>query len=158
VHVRAGDNVADRHRTAPAGEGPAAAASHKLLVRVEQPRILLQTVRTRHSTTNGYPSTCDAVAEHPQPPPTLFAICSVSELTSGLFWLHGSAEPTIGSFRIRGFPVKSSQLARYEGKCTLDDVIACLFAFEGHSKNVAHAIGWVGMTGWGKQAVLQLKR
>jgi hypothetical protein len=45
----------------------------------------------------------------------------------------------------------------YDGKRTLDDVTAFLFALECHFKNAAQAIGWVGTTGWGKQAVLQLK-
>jgi hypothetical protein len=39
----------------------------------------------------------------------------------------------------------------------LDDVTAFLFALERHFKNAAQAIGWVGTTGWGEQAVLQLK-
>jgi len=39
----------------------------------------------------------------------------------------------------------------------LDDVTAFLFALERHFNNAAQAIGWVGTTGWGEQAVLQLK-
>jgi hypothetical protein len=39
----------------------------------------------------------------------------------------------------------------------LDDVSSFLFALERHFKNAAQAIGWVGTTGWGEQAVLQLK-
>ena len=38
----------------------------------------------------------------------------------------------------------------------LDDVTAFLFALERHFNNAAQAIGWVGTTGWGEQAVLQL--
>jgi len=39
----------------------------------------------------------------------------------------------------------------------LDDVTAFLFALERHFNNAAQAIRWVGTTGWGEQAVLQLK-
>jgi hypothetical protein len=39
----------------------------------------------------------------------------------------------------------------------LDDVTAFLFALERHFKNAAQAIEWVGITGWGEQAVRQLK-
>jgi hypothetical protein len=39
----------------------------------------------------------------------------------------------------------------------LDDVTAFLVALEQHLKNAAQPIGWVGTTGWGKQAVLELK-
>jgi hypothetical protein len=45
----------------------------------------------------------------------------------------------------------------YEGKRTLDDVTAFLFALERHFKNAAQAIGWVSTPGCGEQAVLQLK-
>ena len=92
-----------------------------------------------------------------QPPPGLFGMRGSSEPTSGLFGIRGSAEPTPGSSGSRGFSVKSSNLPTYEGKRTLDDVTAFLFALERHFKNAAQAIGWVGTTGWGEQAVLQLK-
>jgi len=39
----------------------------------------------------------------------------------------------------------------------LDDVTAFIFGFERHFKNTAQAMGWVGTTGWGEHAVLQLK-
>jgi len=104
-----------------------------------------------------------------QLPPGLFGIRGSSELTSGLFGNRGSSEPTSGLFGIRGsaeptpgssgsrgFFVKSSNLPTYEGKRTLEDVTAFLFALERHFKNAAQAIRWVGTTGWGEQAVLQL--
>jgi len=91
------------------------------------------------------------------PPPGLFGIHISSEPTSDLFEIHGSAEPTPGSSGSCGFSVKSSNLPMYEGKRSLDDVTAFLFALERHFKNAAQAIGWVSTTGWGEQAVLQLK-
>jgi len=92
-----------------------------------------------------------------QPPPGLFGIRGFSEPTSGQFGIRGSAEPTPGLSGSRGFSVKSSNLPTYEGKWTLDDVTAFLFALEWHFKNAAQAIGWVGTTCWGEQAVLHLK-
>ena len=80
-----------------------------------------------------------------------------SEPTSGQFGIRGSAEPTPGSSGSGGFSVKSSNLLTCEGKRTMDDVTAFLFPLERHFKNEAQAIGWVGTTGWGDQAVLQLK-
>jgi len=58
---------------------------------------------------------------------------------------------------IRAFSVKSSNLPMCEGKWTYEDVTAILLALERHFTNEAQAIGWVGTTGWGEQAVLQLK-
>jgi len=92
-----------------------------------------------------------------QPPPGLFRICGSSDSTSGLFGISGSAEPTPGLSGSRGFSVKSSNIPMYEGKRTLDDVTAFLFDLERQFKNAAQAIGWVGTTGWGEQAVLRLK-
>jgi len=51
----------------------------------------------------------------------------------------------------------SSDPPTYEGKRTLDDVTAFLPALERHSMTASQAIGWVGTTGWGEQAVLQQK-
>jgi hypothetical protein len=65
-------------------------------------------------------------------------------------------EPAPGPSGSRGFSIKSSNLPTYDGKRTLDDITAFLFALERHFKNAAQAIGWVGTTGWGEQAVLQL--
>jgi len=45
----------------------------------------------------------------------------------------------------------------FEVKWTLDNVTAFIFTLEQHLKNAAQAIGWVGTSGWGEQAVLQLK-
>ena len=84
-------------------------------------------------------------------------ICVPSEPTFGLFGILGSAELTPGLNGSRGFSVKSSNLPTYDGKHTLDDVTAFLFALERHFKNAAQAVGWVGTTGWGEQPVLQLK-
>ena len=92
-----------------------------------------------------------------QQPAGLFRIRGSSELTSGPFGICGSAEPTPAPSGDRSFSVKSSNLPTYEGKQTLDDVTAFLFALEQHFKNAAQAIGWVGTTGWGEQAVLQSK-
>ena len=92
-----------------------------------------------------------------QPPSGLFGIRGSSEPTSGVYGICGSAEPTPGSSGSRGFSVKSSNLPTYEGKQSLDDVTAFLFALVRHFKTAAQAIGWVGTTGWGEQAVLQLK-
>jgi hypothetical protein len=86
------------------------------------------------------------------PAPNVF-----SEPTPPLSGNRGSFEPTPGPSGSRGFSVKSSNLPTYDGKRTLDDVTAFLFALERHFKNAAQAIGWVGTTGWGEQAVLQLK-
>jgi len=76
-----------------------------------------------------------------QRPPGLFGIHGSSEPTSGQFGIRGSAEPTPGSSGSRGFSVKSSNLPTYEGKRTMDDVTAFLFALERHFKNAAQAIG-----------------
>jgi len=92
-----------------------------------------------------------------QLPPGQFRIRGFFEPTSGLFGIHGSAEPTPGSSGSCGFSAKSSSLPTYEGKQTLDHLTSFLFALERHFKNAAQAIGWVGTTGWGEQAVLQLK-
>jgi hypothetical protein len=88
--------------------------------------------------------TTNQVQATPAPPP-------------GLFGTSGSAEPTPGSSGSGGFSVKSSNLPSYEGKRTLDDVTAFLFALERHFKNASQAIRWVGTMGWGEQVVLQLK-
>ena len=64
VKVGARYNGADRHRTAPAGEGHAAAPSQQSLVREEQPAIRVRGVRTCHSTTDDQPSTSNSGAEH----------------------------------------------------------------------------------------------
>jgi len=90
-------------------------------------------------------------------PPDPFEIHGSSELTSGIFGIHGSTEPTPGPSGSRGFTVKSSNLSTNESKRTSNDVTAFLLAFEQHFKNAAQAIGWVGTTGWGEQAVLQLR-
>jgi hypothetical protein len=45
----------------------------------------------------------------------------------------------------------------YDGKLTLDDVSAFLFALECHFKNAAQPIVWVITTDWGEHTVLQLK-
>jgi len=90
-------------------------------------------------------------------PPHLFGIRGSSKPTSGVFEIRGPAEPTPGPSGSHIFSVKSSNYPMYEGKWTLDNVTAFLFALEGHFKTAAQAIGWVGTTGWGEQAVLQLK-
>jgi len=72
-----------------------------------------------------------------QLPPGLFGIRGSFEPTSGPFGIRGSAEPIPGSSGSRGFSVKSSNLPTYEGKRTLDDVTALLFALERHFKNAA---------------------
>jgi len=82
---------------------------------------------------------------------------NTSQPPPGPFGIRGSAEPTPRPSGYCGFSVKSSNLPTYEGKWTLDDVTAFLCALERHFKNAAQAIGWVGTTGWGVQAVLQLK-
>jgi len=51
VQVGARDNGADRHCTAPAGEGHTAEPCQKSLVREEQPGIQIESVRTRHPMT-----------------------------------------------------------------------------------------------------------
>jgi len=132
--------------------------SQKSLLRVERPGIRIGSVRTRHSerlTTNQVHVT--PAPNTSQPPPGLFGMRGCSEPTSGLFGIRGSAEPTPGSSGSRGFSVKSSNLPTYEGKRSLDDLTAFPFALERQYKNAAQAIGWVGTTGWGEQAVLQLK-
>ena len=101
--------------------------------------------------------TTNQVQATPVLPPGTFRIHGSSEPTSGFFGTCGSAEPTPGPSGSRGFSVRSSNVPTYEGKRTLDDVTAFLFALEQHFKNAAQAIGWVGTTGWGEQAVLQLK-
>jgi hypothetical protein len=78
-------------------------------------------------------------------------------LSPGQFGTCGSAERTPGLSGSCGSSVKSANLPTYEGKRTLHDVTAFLFALEGHFKNAAQAIGWVGTTVWGEQAVVQLK-
>jgi len=92
-----------------------------------------------------------------QPPPGLFGSRGFSEPTSGPSGIRSSAEPTPGSSGSHGISVKSSNHPTYEGKRSLHNVTAFLFAFERHFKNAAQAIGWVSMTGWGDHAVLQLK-
>jgi len=92
-----------------------------------------------------------------QPPPGSIGIRGSLNPTSGLFGICGSTEPTPGSSDSCGFSAKSFDLPMYEGKWTLDDVIAFLFALERHFQNAARAIGWVGTTGCGEQAVLQLE-
>jgi len=92
-----------------------------------------------------------------QLPPGPLGICGSSGLTSGLFGIRASTEPTPGPSGSGGFSVKSSNLPTYEGKWTLDDVTDFLFTFEWHCKNEAQAIEWVGTTGWGEQAVPQQK-
>jgi len=92
-----------------------------------------------------------------RPPPGLFRMCRCSELTSGPFGIRGSAEPTPSPSGHRGFSVKSCNLPTYEGKGTLHNFTAFLFALERHLKNAAQAIGLVGTMGWGELAVLQLQ-
>jgi len=93
-----------------------------------------------------------------QPPRGLFGICGSSEPTYGHFGIRVFAEPTPGPSGSHRFLVQSSNLPMYEGKRTLDDVTAFLLAWVQHFNNAAQAIGWVGTTGWGEHAVLQLKR
>ncbi|KAF8241395.1 hypothetical protein K440DRAFT_643511 [Wilcoxina mikolae CBS 423.85] len=64
-----------------------------------------------------------------------------------------SLEPTPSTSAGHGFSVKSFNLLMYDGKQTLDDVTTFLCALEQHFKKTAQAIGWVGTTGWGEQAV-----
>jgi len=52
VQVTAGDNGAERHRTAPAGEGHAPAPSQKSLGREMQPGIRIGSIRMCHSMTD----------------------------------------------------------------------------------------------------------
>ncbi|KAF8241388.1 hypothetical protein K440DRAFT_643711 [Wilcoxina mikolae CBS 423.85] len=89
---------------------------------------------------------------HATPAPNIF-----SEPTPSSTGIRGSSEPTPGPSGIRGFSVKSSNLPTYDGKRSLDDLTACLFSLERHFINAAQAIVWVDTTGWGEQAVLQLK-
>jgi len=89
-------------------------------------------------------------------PPGQFGIRGSSEPTSGLFAIQSSAKPIHGSSGRSGFYFKSSKVPTYEGKRIFDDVTAFHFALERHIQNAAQAIGWVGTTGWGEQAVLQL--
>ena len=93
----------------------------------------------------------------PAPPSGPFGNHGSPEPTSGHFGTRTSAEPTPGLSGSRVFSVKSSNPPTYEGKRTLDDVTAFLFALERHCKTAARAIGWVGTMGCGAQAVLHLK-
>jgi len=101
--------------------------------------------------------TANQVQGTPSPPTGLFRNCTLSERTSGVFGTRGCAEPTPGPSGSCGCSVKSSYLPTYQGKRTLYDVTAFLFAQERDFNNVAQAIRWVGTTGWGEQAVLQQK-
>jgi len=52
AQVGAGDNGADRHCSAPAGEGRAAALSQKSPVREEQPGVRIESIPIRHPTSD----------------------------------------------------------------------------------------------------------
>jgi hypothetical protein len=64
---------------------------------------------------------------------------------------------TTGPSRNRGFSVNLCNLPTYDGKRTLDDIIAFRFTLERHFTNAAQAIGRVRTMGGGEQAVLQLQ-
>jgi hypothetical protein len=65
-----------------------------------------------------------------QPRPGQFGIRGFSHPASGSFGIRGSPEPAPGQSGQRGFSVKSSTLSTYQGKQTLDDITAFLFALE----------------------------
>lgn len=92
-----------------------------------------------------------------QLPPGPFRISGSTKLSLSSFRIHVAAKMTPSPCGSHGCSVKRSNLATSGGKQTLDDVTAFLVALECHFNNAAQAIRWVGTTGCGEQAVLQLQ-
>jgi len=87
--------------------------------------------------------------------PASTSIWGSSVLIPDWFRIRGTSKMTPGPSGSCGFSVRSCNVLTDKGYQTFDNVAAILLPLEWHLELAIQAMGWVGTTRWGEQAVLQ---